>query len=155
MAAGTPIVASDIHGYKGVVRRNEQGILVPPRDPKAIAAATLRVLGDPELAARMGANGRRRAEEFSWERVTAKVDDYYGFVIRRLAAQGQLPAHFRAAVPASPRPGSGPGPVTGTGGDAAGGDTPQEPPGDDPGADAPSDPAGERSAVDTRQVQAL
>lgn len=155
MAAGTPIVASDIHGYKGVVRRNEQGILVPPRDPKAIAAATLRVLGDPELAARMGANGRRRAEEFSWERVTAKVDDYYGFVIRRLAAQGQLPAHFRAAVPASPRSGSGPGPVTGTGGDSAGGAAPQEPPGDDRGADAPSDPAAERSAVDTRHVQAL
>ncbi len=107
MAAGTPVVCSDIHGYKGVVRRNEQGLLVPPRDPKALAAATLRLLGDPELRARMGASGRARAEEFSWERVTAKVDDYYGFVIRRLAAQGQLPPHFSAAVPPSPRTGPG------------------------------------------------
>jgi len=107
MAAGTPIVCSDIHGYKGVVRRNEQGLLVPPRDPKALAAATLRLLEDPELRARMGASGRARAEEFSWERVTAKVDDYYGFVIRRLAAQGQLPAHFSAPVPPSPRSGTG------------------------------------------------
>jgi len=40
------------------------------------------------MSARMGAAGRQRAEEFSWERVTAKVDDYYGFVIRRLAAPG-------------------------------------------------------------------
>ncbi len=53
----------------------------------------------------MGESGRARAQEFSWPRVTAKVDDYYGFVIRRLAAQGTLPEHFSAPVPQSPRPG--------------------------------------------------
>ncbi len=121
MAAGTPVVCSDIHGYKGVVRRNEQGLLVPPRDPKALAAATLRLLGDPELRARMGASGRARAEEFSWERVTEKVDDYYGFVIRRLAAQGQLPPHFSAPVPPSARTGPGSGGETAPGGTPAGG----------------------------------
>ena len=51
----------------------------------------------------MSDNGSRRAEEFSWPRVTAKVDDYYGFVIRRLAAAGSLPPHFSADVPPSPR----------------------------------------------------
>ena len=35
--------------------------------------------------------------------MTAKVDDYYGFVIRRLAARGELPASFHAAIPPSPR----------------------------------------------------
>jgi hypothetical protein len=35
--------------------------------------------------------------------VTAKVEDYYGFVIRRLAGQGQLPSGFHAAIPPSPR----------------------------------------------------
>ena len=50
-----------------------------------------------------------RAEEFSWPRVTAKVDDYYGFVIRRLAATGTLPAHFTAPIPPSPRAATGPG----------------------------------------------
>ena len=50
----------------------------------------------------MSAAGRVRAEEFSWPRVTAKVDDYYGFVIRRLAATGSLPADFRSAVPQAP-----------------------------------------------------
>jgi phosphatidylinositol alpha-mannosyltransferase len=103
MAAGTPIVCSDIHGYKGVVRRGREGLLVPPRKPKAIAAAIAQVLSDPELSARMATNGPARAEEFSWERVTAKVDEYYGFVIRRLAAQGQLPVGFRAPIPPSPR----------------------------------------------------
>jgi phosphatidylinositol alpha-mannosyltransferase len=103
MAAGAPIVASDIHGYKGVVRRGREALLVQPRDHKELAAAIDRLLTDRALAAEMSANGIRRAEEFSWPRVTAKVDDYYGFVIRRLAAAGALPPHFSADVPPSPR----------------------------------------------------
>jgi phosphatidylinositol alpha-mannosyltransferase len=103
MAAGTAIVCSDIHGYKGVVRRGREALLVPPRDPKALAAAMARILRDDPLRERMAASGIVRADEFSWERVTAKVDDYYSFVIRRLATQGQLPAAFRAEVPPAPR----------------------------------------------------
>ncbi len=105
MAAGTAVVCSDIHGYKGVVRRGREGLLVPPRKPKALAAALAQLLADDELRRQMGASGVERAEEFSWERVAAKVDDYYGFVIRRLASQGQLPSGFGAAIPPSPRVG--------------------------------------------------
>lgn len=104
MAAGTAIVASDIHGYKGVVRRGREGLLVPPGKPKAIAAALAELLRDDELRESMARSGLERAQEFSWERVTAKVEDYYGFVIRRLAAQGQLPPGFHAEIPPSPRP---------------------------------------------------
>ena len=50
MAAGVPIVCSDIHGYKGVVRRNEQAVLVPPRDVEALAAALGTLLRDPAAA---------------------------------------------------------------------------------------------------------
>jgi len=103
MASGTAIVCSDIHGYKGVVRRGEQGLLVPPHDPAALATALARLLADDDLRRRMSESGLARAQEFSWERVTAKVDDYYGFVIRRLAAANTLPAHFRAVIPPSPR----------------------------------------------------
>jgi phosphatidyl-myo-inositol alpha-mannosyltransferase len=104
MAAGAAIVCSDIHGYKGVVRRGREALLVPPHEPKLLAAALAKVLADDDLRAQMGASGIERAAEFSWERVTAKVEDYYGFVIRRLAAQGQLPQSFTAPVPASLRP---------------------------------------------------
>ena len=104
MAAGTAIVASDIHGYKGVVQRGRQGLLVPPGKPKELAGALAKLLGDDELRASMARAGLERAEEYSWERVTAKVDDYYGFVIRRLAAQGRLPEGFHAEIPPSPRP---------------------------------------------------
>jgi phosphatidyl-myo-inositol alpha-mannosyltransferase len=107
MAAGTPIVCSDIHGYKGVVRRDREALLVPPRKPKAMAAAISTLLNDEELRAAMGHNGSLRAEAYSWERVTARVDDYYGFVVRRLAAQGQLPPAFMADIPPSGRIASG------------------------------------------------
>ncbi|HEX3428396.1 MAG TPA: glycosyltransferase family 4 protein [Candidatus Limnocylindrales bacterium] len=103
MAAGTPIVASDIHGYKGVVRRGREALLVPPNEPKPLAAAIGRLLRDDELRAEMGRAGRERAQEFSWERVTAKVDDFYGVIIRRLSARGELPPGFHAPIPPSPR----------------------------------------------------
>jgi phosphatidylinositol alpha-mannosyltransferase len=98
MAAGTAIVCSDIHGYKGVVRRGEQALLVPPRDTAALAKALGRLLDDPGLRQRMGEAGRARALEFSWDRVTAKVEEYYGFVVRRVEAGGPLPAHFSADI---------------------------------------------------------
>jgi phosphatidylinositol alpha-mannosyltransferase len=121
MAAGVPIVCSDIHGYKGVVHRNEQALLVPPKDSEALASAIVTLLRDPLRRERMGAAGRIRAVQFGWENITAKVDEYYGFVIRRLAAQGALPRGFRALVPpAAPRLPAQPALWPGSGGDGAG-----------------------------------
>ena len=108
MAAGAPIVASDIHGYKGVVRRGREGLLVPPHEPKELAKAIARLLGDPDLRAEMSAAGRVRAEAFSWPRVAARVEEYYGFVIRRLAATGSLPVRL-SRERASGAAASGPG----------------------------------------------
>jgi phosphatidylinositol alpha-mannosyltransferase len=99
MAAGAPIVCSDIHGYKGVVQRGRQALLVPPRDPAALADAIGRLLDDTALRASFSASGPDRAEQYSWPNITAKVDDYYAFVIRRLAAQGALPSGFGGEVP--------------------------------------------------------
>jgi len=102
MAAGAPIVCSDIHGYKGVVRRGREGLLVPPRQPKPLASAIATLLNDDTKRAAMGEAGLRRAEEFSWPRITERVEAYYGFVIRRLAATGGLPEGYAGPVPARP-----------------------------------------------------
>ena len=59
MAAGAPIVASDIHGYKGVVRRGREALLVPPREPKALAALDRAAAQRPEHGG--DDVGRRRA----------------------------------------------------------------------------------------------
>jgi phosphatidylinositol alpha-mannosyltransferase len=77
MAAGVPIVASDIHGYKRVVERNVQGLLVEPKNPRALAAALYALARDPELRNEMGEAGRQRAPEYSWDRVTERIVDYY------------------------------------------------------------------------------
>jgi phosphatidylinositol alpha-mannosyltransferase len=77
MAAGVPIVASDIHGFKNVLQRNVQGILVEPRNPRALAAALYALARDPDLRHEMGEAGRARAPEFSWDRVTERIVDFY------------------------------------------------------------------------------
>jgi phosphatidylinositol alpha-mannosyltransferase len=85
MAAGVPIVASDIHGFKRVVERNVQGILVEPRNPRALAAGLYRLARDPDLRDEMGQAGRTRAPEYSWDRVTERIVDYYYEVRERVA----------------------------------------------------------------------
>lgn len=62
MAAGLPVVASAVGGVPEAVVDGETGILVPPGDAEALAAALRRLLADRELRRRMGAAGRRRAE---------------------------------------------------------------------------------------------
>jgi glycosyltransferase involved in cell wall biosynthesis len=63
MACGVPVVATDVGAVSEVVEDGRTGLVVPPLDPAAIAEATLRIAGDPELAARLGAEGRRHAVE--------------------------------------------------------------------------------------------
>jgi phosphatidylinositol alpha-mannosyltransferase len=77
MAAGVPVVASDIAGYREVVRDGVDGLLVPPGDAAALAAAVRRVLGDPALAGRLREAGRARAATYSWERVSDQVEAIY------------------------------------------------------------------------------
>ena len=52
--------------------------------------------------ARMGAAGLERVPQFSWQNITAKVDDYYHFVARRAAAHGPLPAHVNPRIVGEP-----------------------------------------------------
>ncbi|MGH2455868.1 MAG: glycosyltransferase family 4 protein [Candidatus Limnocylindria bacterium] len=86
MAAGVPIVASDIHGYKNVVQRGVQGLLVEPRNHRALAAALYTLANDEELRHRMSEAGRGRAPEYSWDRVTERIVDYYHEVRDRVSA---------------------------------------------------------------------
>ncbi len=81
MAAGVPVVASDIAGYREVVRDGVDGLLVPPNDANALAAAIRRVLSEPELAATLAAAGRTRAETFSWQAVAPRLEAVYDRVI--------------------------------------------------------------------------
>jgi phosphatidylinositol alpha-mannosyltransferase len=87
MAAGVPIVASDIHGFKRVVERNVQGILVEPKNHRALAAALYALARDPDLRHQMGDAGRERAPEYSWDRVTERIVDFYYETRERVLAE--------------------------------------------------------------------
>src|SRR5207253_3170541 len=90
MAAGLPVVASDIHGYKRVVQRNVTGLLVEPRDPDAIAGALERLLCEPALRDRLGQAGAKRAPEYDWSHVTAQLVELYEEVIRKRGVRQSL-----------------------------------------------------------------
>jgi len=83
MAAGAPIVASDIPGYRDVLSNGLQGLLVEPRNPGAIADAVCRLLGNPELRASMRRSGQVKAQAYDWPQVAAQVLDYYYEVLER------------------------------------------------------------------------
>jgi glycosyltransferase involved in cell wall biosynthesis len=59
-ACGLPIVTTDVPGCRDVVTHEENGLLVPIRDARAVADALQRLLADPEMRRRMGESGRRR-----------------------------------------------------------------------------------------------
>jgi phosphatidylinositol alpha-mannosyltransferase len=76
-AAGVPVVASNIAGYRDVVRDGRDGILVPPADAVALAQALRSILLDERRRAEMAAAARERARRFAWARVAGEVSDCY------------------------------------------------------------------------------
>ena len=72
LAMGKPVIATAIEGNPELVVDGETGILIPPRNPRALAEAIRRLIDDPSAARRMGCEGQRRvAERFS---LSAKLD---------------------------------------------------------------------------------
>ncbi|MBI3298073.1 MAG: glycosyltransferase [Elusimicrobia bacterium] len=71
LAAGTPVLASRVGGIPEVVRSGREGLLVPPKDPAALARAARRLWEDRRLRARLSAGARRRAPRFSWKAACA------------------------------------------------------------------------------------
>jgi L-malate glycosyltransferase len=78
LAAGVPTVATRVGGNSEAVEDGVTGLLVPPRDPGALARAVRRLLQDPELAGRFGVAARQRAvKHFSFERMIRETEDVY------------------------------------------------------------------------------
>lgn len=82
MAAARPVVASDFGRMAAIVRQSGCGLLVPPDDPSAHAAAIDRLLGDPDLAAELGAAGRRAFDDgLSYEIQADRLTNLYAEVL--------------------------------------------------------------------------
>jgi len=78
MSAGIPVIASDFPLWREIIDGNHCGICVDPLNPKAIAAAIDRLVDNPDLARKMGENGRRAVlEQYNWDVEEKKLLDLY------------------------------------------------------------------------------
>jgi len=78
MAASLPVVATDVGGIPEVVKDKETGLLVPPKNPEALATAILTLLQDKERAKNMGIAGRKKIEQdFTVEMMVRRNDEIY------------------------------------------------------------------------------
>jgi phosphatidylinositol alpha-mannosyltransferase len=83
MAAGVPVVATDIEGYREVATDGIDALLVPPGDAGSLTIAIGRLLDDDALAARLVQAGRQRADTFDWSIVAARIEDVYRSALAR------------------------------------------------------------------------
>jgi D-inositol-3-phosphate glycosyltransferase len=82
-ACGTPVVAASVGGLRSLVDDGETGFLVDDRDPAAYAALVAKLLGDPALAAEMGAVASARSRTYSWSITAARLRRLYGDLVAR------------------------------------------------------------------------
>jgi len=78
MAAGLPVVATDVGGNAEVVMDSRTGLIVPPADPRSMANAILKIIRNSSMAKQMGILGRERvSEKFSTSAMVRKYDEIY------------------------------------------------------------------------------
>jgi glycosyltransferase involved in cell wall biosynthesis len=93
MSYGIPAIASRVGGIPDIIEDGVSGLLVPPADPQALAAAIERVARDPTYAQRLAEAGRERLRtHFSWDVITAKWDAVY----RTVSASRPSPSSKRS-----------------------------------------------------------
>ncbi len=89
MASGTPIVTTDVGGIPDLVEHEKTALLVAPRDPDAMAAATLRLIDDAALAERLRAAGIEEARRYTWASVRPRLFAAYARAVRSPSAAGE------------------------------------------------------------------
>jgi phosphatidylinositol alpha-mannosyltransferase len=94
MAAGAPVLASDLDAFRRVLDGGRAGLLVPPADPAALATALTALLADPVRRAALAEAGRRRADHYAWPVVAITVLRVYQAAI---AADPRRPPGVRVA----------------------------------------------------------
>ena len=119
MAAGIPVVATAVGGTPELVDDGVTGLLVPPREPAALARAILSVLEQPELAQRLGRAGRDKVHRrFSLHRMVAETERLYGQLLeteqRRSHHRERHTVALSTSVPRSSAPCATRGSVAGT-----------------------------------------
>ena len=77
MACGVPIVASNLGGIPDTVKDGENGLLVPPGDPDALADALIYVLENEDVREKRGVNGKNEVKKYSWDKIAEETEKVY------------------------------------------------------------------------------
>jgi len=109
-ASGTPAIASDIAGYRDVVRDGLDGVLVPVGDAVALGETLLELASDPERRTKMSEAALERAERFAWPNVAREVEGVYEEALSAPEPEGRVArlAQRTGAAPSEPGPRVGP-----------------------------------------------
>ncbi len=91
MAMGKPIVASNIDGYASVMTHGVEGLLVPPKHKEMLAQSLITLMASESLRQEMGARGRVKAADYSWEHIAQRVFNYYVKVLSEPPWQKRFP----------------------------------------------------------------
>ncbi len=91
MASGIPVVASNIEGYRFVFEDEREGLFFEPKNHNALADKLIYLLKNEDLRIKMGFLGRKKAEEeYSWNKIAKKVEEYYFEVTERVEIENQF-----------------------------------------------------------------
>lgn len=82
MACGVPIVASKIGGIPDAVKEGENGLLVQARDSELLADAIIYLLENEDVREKMGNNGRKKVEWYSWDKIAEETEKVYEKVLK-------------------------------------------------------------------------
>jgi phosphatidyl-myo-inositol alpha-mannosyltransferase len=109
-ASGTPVVVSDIAGYRDVVRDGRDGVLVPVGDAVALGETLLELAFDPARRSQMSDAALERAERFAWPNVAREVESVYAGALEVPEPEKRVErlARRTGTAPAEPGPRVGP-----------------------------------------------
>jgi glycosyltransferase involved in cell wall biosynthesis len=88
MASGLCVVSTNVGGMPYLIEHERDGLLVPPGDPQAMAAAVRRILTEPGLAARLSEKAREKAERFDWSRILPQWESMLSVLEQEAESKG-------------------------------------------------------------------
>ncbi len=78
LSCKTPVITTEIVGVSSDLKKENAGIIIPPRDPDALAAAVIKILGSSDMQRKMGENGRRLVKaKYTWKSIAEMMEKVY------------------------------------------------------------------------------
>ena len=89
MGCGLPIITTDVPGNREIVREGENGFLIPVGDAEKLAHALTRLVADPNLRRRFGAESRKIVQPYDWRNIVKRYEVIYQEVLKRRDGRSQ------------------------------------------------------------------